>query len=304
VVIVFLTTLAATSAADVPPQDRAAIDRIIGVKGIYAPDDGTYKIVLPRDAATIVPNHQKLSPNFGLNSWAAFSSGIHESAILAGEFVLLDDEVNPVISAALDAGLEVTGLAASAVFDGPCRHTLNVSGRGSFQTLAAAFRKGLDEIQHVRRSSASQRAKSTQASVRLDSAIDGRPLDSTLSMRGSTIGGVYKGAIGKRAMIHGELVGREMGMTTWVSFSGTNEHALVQGEFVEITDDLQTVLKAMRMKGLNIESIRNHTVGEHPQYLFVHFFAQGSAIELAKAVRYVLDVESGAIVLPGEKRGL
>jgi hypothetical protein len=79
---------------------------------------------------------------------------------------------------------------------------------------------------------------------------------------------------------------------------------IVYGEFVESLDDLQRVLRAMTLKDLSIESIRNHTAGEHPQYLFVRFFAEGNAIELAKAVRYVLDVETGAIALPGEKRGL
>jgi hypothetical protein len=298
--MVFLTALAGRSAADIPPQDRAAIDGIIGSKGTYVSDEGTYKIVLPREAATIVQDYQKLSPNIGLNSWAAFSSAIHEPALLVGEFLLLDDEVNPVLSAALDAGLEVTGLAASSVFDGPRMHTLDVSGRGSFQTLAAAFRKGLDEIRRIGEASATLRTKSQYPSVRLDSAIDGRPLDTILSMRGSTVGGVYKAAIGKRAMIHGELVGREMGMTTWVSFSGADDHAVVQGEFVETADDLQKALKALRARGIYIESVRNHTAGEHPQFIFIRYWGEGSAVALARSIRYVLNVEIG-VITPGAK---
>jgi hypothetical protein len=97
------------------------------------------------------------------------------------------------------------------------------------------------------------------------------------------------------------VVGREMGFSTWVSFGGTNVQATVHGEFVESPEDLQKVLKALRMKGVSIESIRNHTVAEHPQLLFVRFFAQGNAVELARAVRYVLDVEVGANVVPREK---
>ena len=122
-------------------------------------------------------------------------------------------------------------------------------------------------------------------------------------MRGTVVAGVYKAAIGKRAVIHGELIGRELGITTWVSVSGTNDHALAHGEFVEMPDDLLKVLKAMRMKGINIESIQNHTVGEHPQFVFIRFWAQGAALELAKAkaLRYVLEVDVGTISAPEAK---
>jgi hypothetical protein len=89
-----------------------------------------------------------------------------------------------------------------------------------------------------------------------------------------------------------------MGISTWISFGGINSHAIVHGEFGESPDDIRKVLRAMTLKDLSIESIRNHTAGEHPQYLFVRFFAEGNAIELAKEVRYVLDVEAGAIALP------
>ena len=98
-------------------------------------------------------------------------------------------------------------------------------------------------------------------------------------------------------MIHGEVVGREMGMTTWVSLSGSNEHAVVQGEFIEIADDLQKVLKALRARGINIESIRNHTAGAPPEFIFIRYWGEGPAIELAKSIRYVLDVEVGASAL-------
>ena len=286
--------------AEVPPQERSAIDRIIGAKGSYAPDDAAYKLVLPREAATIVQDYQTLSPNFGLNSWVTFSSAIHHPATMNGEFLLLDDEVNPVLSAALDAGLDVTGLAESSIFDGPRLYTLNVSGRGSFQTLASAFRKGLDEVRRVRRSSAAQHHTSRRPSLQIESAIDGRPLDAILSMSGSTAGGVYRAAIGKRAMLNGELIGREMGISTWVSFGGTDNRAVVHGEFVETPDDLQKVLKAMTARGLNIELIRNHTAAEHPQFISIHYWVKGPAIDVAKSIRYVLDIEVGAIT-PGAR---
>ena len=106
---------------------------------------------------------------------------------------------------------------------------------------------------------------------------------------------------GKRAIVTGELVGREIGITTWQSVSGTNDRAAAHGELVEVTQDLQKVLKALRVKRVNMESIRNHKVGEHPQFIFVRFRGQGAALELANAIRCVLEVDVGALSGPGAK---
>ena len=299
--ILLAVMLSVALAAEVPQLARASIDRITGGKGTYAADDGAYRIVFPREAAATVQDSQALSPNLGLNSWVAFSSAVHQEAILTGQFLVIADEVNSVLGAVLEAGLEVTGLAALPLFDGPLLYTLDVIGRGTFQGLAGAFRKGLDEIRRVRRSYASARAKWARPAVPNESAIVGGPLDAVLSMRGTVVGGVYRAAIGKKALIRGEDIGREMGISTWISVAGTNDRAIAYGELVEGADDLQKALRALVMKGVKVESIRNHTVGEHPQLVFIRFWGQGTALELARALRYVLDVEAGAIAPPGAK---
>jgi hypothetical protein len=296
IAVVFFAN-AATAA--VSQQARALIDHLTGGKGAYAADDGVYKVVFPRGEATIVQDYQKLSSNLelssnlGLNSWAAFTSAIHHEALVTGQFLLFEDEVNPVITVALDSGLDLTGLAGSSLFEGPRVQTLDVTGTGTFEGLASAFRKGLDEILRVRRAAILHLTKFAAPAVPLVNAIDGGPLDAILSMRGVVIGGVYRAAIGSRAILRDELIGREMGMSTWVSFAGTNDHACAQGEFVETPDGLKILLKALRAKGVNIFSIRNHTLGEHPQRVFVRFWAQDSAVELAKKIRYVLDTQVG-----------
>jgi len=134
---------------EVPQHVRVSIDRITGGQGAYVPDDEVYKVVLPREEATIVWDYQTLSPNLGLNSWVAFKPAIHKQAILTGQLLLLDDEVDSVMSAALNGGLNVTGLASSSVFDGPHLHTLDVNATGTFEDLAAGFRKCLQEVKQV-----------------------------------------------------------------------------------------------------------------------------------------------------------
>jgi len=293
--IITTVLFSVTGMAAVSEQTRASIDRVMGHKGTYIPEEGVYKIQLPREEATIVQDYQRLSPNLGLTSWAAFASGVHHEAVLTGQFLLLEDEVNPVLDVVLDAGLDVTGLAASCSFDGPHLQTIDVTGVGSFPTLASAFRKGLDAMQRVRKTVATSRSRPAIPKIPTESAINPRPLDAVLSMKGTMNAGVYKAAIGSRTLLNGELVGREMGMSTWISVAGMNDHALAQGEFIENPNGLRKLLMALRAKGMNIASVRNHTLGEHPQSIFVRFWGEGTAIQLAKAVRYVLDVQVGAI---------
>jgi Domain of Unknown Function (DUF1259) len=291
IAIAFVATVAA---ADVSPEARSSIHRVIGHKGTYIPEEGVYKIILPREEAIIVQDYQRLSPNLGLNSWAAFTSGVHHEAVLTGQFLLLDDEVSPVLDIILNDGLDVTGLATSCSFDGPQLHTLDITGLGSFPTLASAFRKGLDAIERVRRSTAASPKSAAKPSIPVESAINPGRLDAVLSMKGTVTAGVYRAGIGTRTILNGELIGREMGMSTWISVAGTDERALAQGEFIESPDGLRKLLTALRARGLNISSIRNHTLGEHPQSVFVRFWGEGSAFQLAKAVRYALDIQVGA----------
>lgn len=300
ITVVLLLTLAAVSSlmAEVPNQARAVIDRIIGGKGTYVTDEGVYKVVLPREAATIVLDYQTLSPNIGLNSWVAFTPAVHHEALLTGQLLLLDDEVNPVLTAALDAGLEVTGLADSSLFEGPHTKALDVTGMGTYQDLATAFRKALDEIRRRRAYASRQAARLALPDLMLESSINPGPLNAILSMRGSVSQGGYRAAIGRRALLHGEMIGREMGISSWIAFTGSDNHAVAQGEFVATSDELQNVLRALRSKDIKVTSIRNHMVGEHPQYLFVRFWEQGNALELAKAVRYVLNVQVGLLPPP------
>jgi hypothetical protein len=103
VVTVSLLAIATASplTAEVPKQARAVIDRTIGTPGTYIPEEGVYKVVLPEPKVTVVQDYQTLSPNFGLNSWISLTSAMHHEALLTGQLLLLEDEVNPVMTAVL-----------------------------------------------------------------------------------------------------------------------------------------------------------------------------------------------------------
>lgn len=191
--------------AEVQEKTRELIDGILNTTGNYVAEEGAYKFVLPREAATILGHDQSLSPNIGLNSWITFSSGVHREAILTGQFLLLADEVNSVLSAALDNDLEITGLADSTLFVGPRLFTMDFTGIGTFEGLANAVHRTLDEIQVVRRN-AWKSLNLPTPTLPQGNAITGPPLDSVLSMRGVLTGGVYKAAIGRKGLLHGETM--------------------------------------------------------------------------------------------------
>src|SRR5262245_30391888 len=229
----------------IPTTAQRSIERIIGLTGSYTPDESVFKLRIPRPDIALNLQGQRVTTSFALESWVAFSPEIRGSGLVIGELQLVEDEVNPVASAALDAGLEINGLANTTLFDQPRLLTLNLSGTGSFDKLAAAVRKCLDAI-------AAAHSSKTAATVRppfpKTSAIDAAPIDAILSMKGSVANGVYRASIGQVTVLNNTPIAKEMGVSTSVVFSGTNQNAIVQGEIVAIGEQLQRVLKALRAK--------------------------------------------------------
>jgi hypothetical protein len=282
--------LAQSSSAAVAQETREVIDRIMQRTGVYNAKEGVHKFVIPRDAAVVLGDHETLSPNLGLNSWVGFTAAVHREAVVSGQLLLLEEEVNSVLAVVLGGTLQVTGLAQTFGFDGRRLYALDFTGAGEFRQLATDVRRSLDGVDHAGRS-ASPARHSAPVGLPTKNTIDAGPIDEILAMRGTAVGGIYRAAIGRKVLLGGETVGREMGMSTWVSFAGTNDHALSQVELVATSDELQRVLSTAANAGMNITSIRNHTIGEHPQMIFVRFWSEGTSIALAKAVRHVLEVQ-------------
>src|SRR5215469_393779 len=281
--------LVQSASAAVAPETREVIDRIMQRTGVYNPEEGVHKFVIPRDAAVVLSDYETLSPNLSLNSWVGFTAALHHEAVVLGQLLLLEEEVNSVLPIVLGGKLQVTGLAQTFGFDGRRLYALDFTGAGEFRQLAMDVRRSLDGVDQAGRFA----SHTAPVGLPTKNAIDAGPIDAILAMRGTTLGGIYHAAIGRKVLLGGESVGREMGMSTWVSIAGTNDHALSQVELVATSDELQRVLSAAAKAGMNVTSIRNHTIGEHPQMIYVRFWAEGTSIALARAIRHVLQVQVG-----------
>jgi hypothetical protein len=116
-------------------------------------------------------------------------------------------------------------------------------------------------------------------------------MNEILSMHGVVSNGIYRAAIGRRGIIYGEPAGREMGFSTWISVSGTDQQALAHGEIIATVDELQTVLRSLSSKEFHVISVRNHFVAEHPEFYFVSYWTNGRAIDIAHSLRSTLEAQ-------------
>ncbi|ARL04501.1 hypothetical protein BOC44_22180 (plasmid) [Burkholderia pseudomallei] len=287
-----LVAVNASAAAGSPAMDTTSIEQVTGLKGTFSKDENVFKVTKPRNDIKIQVDNWTMPPFMGLTSWAAFTPGHHGQTMMMGDTVLFDDEVNPAMSAALDAGLEVTALHNHFFFDHPRVYFMHIGGSGDAKTLAEGVRKIYDRIAEVRAAHA-EPANAFPGRIADASSITSAPLEAILGRKGQTNSGMFKVSIGKPISMHGVSVGNEMGVNTWAAFAGTDDEAVVDGDFAMRESELQTVLKSMRASGINIVAIHEHMTGETPRVLFLHYWGKGKAVDLAKAVKGALVAQAG-----------
>jgi hypothetical protein len=272
------------------PIDPARVASLTG--GKPESTDTTVKVSFPRDDLPVeVDGWKKMPPFMGLTSWAAFVPGRKPGieAMVMGDLVLFEDEVNPVMSAALEGGLEVTALHNHFFFDRPHVLFMHIGGEGSVEQLAKGVKAALDAERSVRK-------KTPQPAVAFgapppQSKIDGAKLDEVLGVKGASKDGMYKAVFGRKTQAEcGCTVGKAMGVNTWAAFGGVDSDAVVDGDFAVAEGELQPVLKALRAGGINVVAIHSHMTGESPRILFLHYWGRGPAAALAATLKHAVDL--------------
>src|SRR5256886_13089351 len=148
-VFILAAVLAAMSLSALAALDTAKIDNLTGLKGKFNEKEGVYKVTFPRDDVKVVVDGWTMPPFMGLGTWAAFKE-TKAGAMVMGDTVLFEDEVNPAMSAAIDNGLNVTALHNHFFFDKPKVFFMHIEGEGSVEKLAAAVRKVYDAVKAIR----------------------------------------------------------------------------------------------------------------------------------------------------------
>jgi uncharacterized protein DUF1259 len=264
--------------------DTARIESLTGAKGALDAKSGVFKVTVPRTDVTLDVAGVRIIPSMGLASWAAFQrAGAH--TMVMGDLVLLEDQVNPVMSVALDNGLDVTALHNHFLWDSPRVMFMHIGGMGEQDKLASAVGAVFRKIQET------SGGKGETPHTTIDPAhmmLDPARIDAVLRHKGDLKDGVYKIVWGRTTRMHGEAVGSTMGVNTWAAFAGSDDQAVVDGDFVMLEPELRGVLKALRGAGIDIVAIHQHMVGEVPRTVFLHYWGVGSTESLAKGLKAAL----------------
>lgn len=289
------TTLLFTLLACLPlcatALDNAKIEELTGLKGTLNEAEKVFKVTFPRGDLGVTVDEWKMPAFMGLTTWAAFMDGKTAEAMVMGDFVLMQDEVNPVMSALLDAGLSVTALHNHFFYDEPKAYFMHIAGEGPTEKLAKAVRAGLDKVKEIRATSP-QPAKSFGGGIPEKSAITSAPLVAVLGGKPQEKDGMVKFVIGRTAkMSCGCEIGKEMGVNTWAAFAGSDDSAVVDGDFCCLEGELQAVLKSLRAGGIHIVAIHHHMTMEEPRYIFLHYWGRGKAADLAGKLKTALDTQ-------------
>jgi len=265
--------------------NTAAIDQITGLKGKMNEKEGVYKVTFPRNDVKVVVDGWSMPPFMGLGTWAAFTKGAHTEAMVMGDTVLFEDEVNAAMSAALDNGLSVTALHNHFFFDHPKVYFMHIEGEGAVDKLAGAVRNVYDSIKPIRAASPQPKDSFGNKSLPEKNSISAAPLNEVFEKQGESKDGMVKFTVGRPAKMHDVTIDKDMGVNTWAAFAGSDDNAIVDGDFVVTEDELQPVLRSLLKDKINIVAIHQHMTHEQPRMMFFHYWGRGRAKDLANAIK-------------------
>ena len=284
-----LAVIALTPALAFAALDPAKIEAATGLKGTLNEAEGVIKVSVPREDVKVAVDGWTMPPFMGLTSWAAFMPGKGAEAMVMGDLVLFQDEVNPVMSAALDAGLSVTALHNHFFFDEPKVFFMHIGGEGTVAKLGAAVKAALDKAKEIRAANPVPAKAFGGGFAPTANSITAAPLETVFGGKATAKDGMVKFVFGRAAkMPCGCEVGKEMGVNTWAALAGTDDRAAIAGDFCVRESELQPVLRTLRAEGIQIVAIHQHMAREEPRYLFLHYWGTGPAEKLAMSVKKAL----------------
>lgn len=281
-----LTVICACFVATAHAQDVdwQKVDQALGRKPTVA--DDVHRYGFPRTDLAVTLDGVTIKPALALGGWVAFKPA-HGGAMVMGDLVLLETEVNPVMAKMIASGLEITAVHNHLLRASPATFYMHVAGHGDPAKLASAIHDGLAESKTPLTVAA---PASPPPAVDLDTA----KLDQIIGVKGQGNGGVYQFNVKRRDPIKQDdmlltPVGA-MGVATAINFQPTGGgRAAITGDFVLTGDEVNPVIVALRTHGIEVTALHSHMLDEQPRLFFMHFWANDDAVKLAEGLRAALD---------------
>jgi hypothetical protein len=261
-----------------------AVDDALGRKPAVSGDVRRYGF--PRTDLTVTLDGVTIKPALALGGWVAFKP-MHGEAMIMGDLVLLETEVNPVMLKLIEGGLEITAVHNHLLRASPATFYLHVGGHGDPIKLAAAIHDALA-------ASNTPLTIAAAASAPPPIDLDTGQLDQVIGAKGQANGGVYQFNVPRRDPVAEE--GMELtppaplGAAIGINFQPTGGgKAAITGDFVLTNDEVNPVIKALRANDIDVTAVHSHMLDEQPRLFFLHFWAVDDALKLAKGLRAALD---------------
>jgi hypothetical protein len=281
--VAFLILGQAAKAQDVPAEYKEVLSAL-GKQGDFKAN--VLKVNIPRNDLNVTVANVKTPTPFGFGGWVAMTKGSGDMNVLMGDLVLTQDEVNPVMSALLDNGLEVTALHNHFFWEEPRIFYMHVHGHGTPADLARKLKPALDLI-----GKNAPRPTSTSGTAPAGATLDTAKIAQLVGTPGEQTGDVYKITIARddlKLTEMGASINARMGLNTWAAFVGTNENAAIAGDVAMLANEVPPVLKALRKNGLDIVAIHHHMTQTEPTVFFLHYWGTGPAEKLAAGFKAAL----------------
>jgi hypothetical protein len=295
---VTLAFASAASAQEVPAEYQQVLTTL-GRQGDYKAN--VLKVNIPRNDVSVTVANVKTPTPFGFGGWVAMTKGTGGMNVMMGDLVLTQDEVNPVMSALLENGLDVTALHNHFFWDEPRMFFMHVHGHGTPSDLARRVKPALDLIGKGAKPATAPAASPAASST---PSIDTAKIAQIVGHQGEQNGAVYKITVGRDDLKLTEMgapINARMGLNTWAAFVGTNEKAAVAGDVAMLGSEVTPVLKALRTNGIDVVAIHQHMVDTRPTVYFLHYWGTGPADKLATAFKAALN-ELGKTKAPSAAR--
>ena len=282
-----IAAFARFSAAQEIPSDYQQVLKIVGKQGDYKAN--VLKVNIPRNDLRMKIADYAVPTPFGFGGWFAMEKGDGGEDVVMGDLVLTESEVNPVMSALLEHGIEVTALHNHFFWDDPRVFFMHVHGHGNAVDLAHRLRPALDLIGLAKEGEANSAPKT---SMKQGTTIDTERIAKIVGHAGEQNGPVYKITLGRDDLSvkdMGATVNARMGLNTWAAFFGTNDDAAVAGDIAMLENEVNPVLKALRSNGLDVVAIHHHMINTQPMIIFLHYWGRGPVDKLATGFKAAVD---------------
>jgi hypothetical protein len=264
--------------------DWQKVDDAFGRKPAVSGD--VHRYGFPRTDLTVTLDGVTIKPALALGGWVAFKP-MHGEAMVMGDLVLLESEVNPVMLKLIEGGLEITAVHNHLLRASPATFYMHVGGHGDPAKMAAVIH---DALAVSKTPLTTPAAASPAPAVDLDTA----QLDQLIGAKGQANGGVYQFNVPRRDPVaeNGMQLSPvgPMGVAIAINFQPTGGgKAAITGDFVLTNDEVNPVIKALRANGIDVTAVHSHMLDEQPRLFFLHFWANDDATKLAKGLRAALD---------------